>query len=117
MISSIEFATYIHLAGGDGGGELGAYTEVVDDEEAVGAAAGGAAEGLAVGVGADGGEGADGGALPEEVAGVGDGVAEAVDRAHRARRLRRRRQHQQQYHGGQRRCCRRRHGRSRTGHC
>lgn len=63
-------------------------TEVVDDEEAVGAPAGGLPEGLAVGVAADGGEEPHG-ALAEEVARVGDGVAEAVDRVHGARGRRR----------------------------
>jgi hypothetical protein len=64
-------------------------TEVVDDEEAVGAPACGFAEGLAVRVAADGGEEANG-ALAQEVARVSDGVAEAVDGVHGARRGRHR---------------------------
>jgi hypothetical protein len=63
-------------------------TEVVDDEEAIRAAAGGFPEGLAVRVAADGGEEANG-ALAQEVARVRDGVAEAVDGVHGARGRRR----------------------------
>lgn len=57
---------------------LKSAVQVVDDEEAVRAAAGGLLVGLAVGEAADGGEEANG-SFSEQVAGVSNGVAEAVD--------------------------------------